>query len=315
MRILLNRLRVLIPTLFLITILTFLLRVLIPGGVAEALASGSSNPETIRMINERFGLDRPLWVQYVDWLGGILRGDLGTSYANGVPVWDVISPRLASSVEVVGLGALVALFGGGALGLYAAIARDSRFGRFVFAASGLGVSIPVFWLATMSAGIFGATLGWLPVNGYTPWSEGVVPHLRSLLMPVILVAVPATAMMVRHVRSAMVAALDSPYVRTAWAMGIDRKRVWFDLALRNALGPIVTFVPFLIAMLVGELVIIDVVFVLPGLGSAVLDAVTFRDYSTLQAIVLMLAVAVVALSMIADLIMIAIDPRRRKVKA
>lgn len=312
MRMLLNRLRVLIPTLFLITILTFSLRALIPGGVAEALASGSSNPDTIRMINERFGLDRPLWIQYFDWLGGLLRGDLGISYANGVPVWDVIAPRLGSTLEVVAFGAVVALLGGGALGMYAAIARDSRWGRFVFAASGLGVSIPVFWLATLCAGVLGATLGWLPVNGYTPWSEGFIPHVKSLLMPVVLVAVPATALMVRHVRSAMGAALESAYVRTAWAMGINSKRIYFDLALRNALGPIVTFVPFLIATLVGELVIIDVVFVLPGLGSAILDAVTFRDYSTLQAIVLMLAVAVVVLSMLADIIMVAIDPRRRK---
>lgn len=313
MSVLLNRLRVLVPTLVLITILTFLLRAIIPGGVAEALASGSSNPETINMINERFGLDRPLWIQYFDWLGGLVRGDLGTSYANGVPVWDVIGPRMGSTIEVVGLGALVALLGGGALGMYAAIARNTRLGRFVFGTSGLGVSIPVFWLATMCAGLFGATLGLLPVNGYTPLSEGFIPHAKSVLMPVVLVAVPATALMIRHVRSAMVAALESPYVRTAWAMGISSRRIYFDLALRNALGPIVTFVPFLIATLVGELVIIDVVFVLPGLGSAVLDAVTFRDYSTLQAIVLLLAVAVVVLSMIADLIMLAVDPRRRKV--
>ncbi len=314
MRILLNRLRVLIPTIFLITILTFLLRAIIPGGVAEALASGSSNPETINMINERYGLDRPLWVQYFSWLGGVLQGDFGVSYANGVPVTDVLAPRLASSIQIVGFGALFAILGGGAVGMYAATARASRVGRFVFAASGLGVSIPVFWIATLSAGIFGATLGWLPVNGYTPLSEGFIPHVKSLAMPVVLVAVPATALMVRHVRSSMVAALESPYVRTAWAMGVSAKRIYFDLALRNALGPIVTFIPFLIATLVGELVIIDVVFVLPGLGSAVLDAVTFRDYSTLQAIVLLLALTVVVLSMLADLVLVAIDPRRRKVK-
>lgn len=309
---LLSRLRVVIPTIFLITLLSFMLRVIIPGGPADALLGGSDNPETIAMINERYGLDDPVWVQYFSWLGGVVKGDFGTSYATGLPVTDVIGPRLASTVEVVLLGMLLALVIGGALGMFAAIRRTTRAGVFVFAASGLGVSIPVFWLSTMCAGIFGATLGILPVNGYTPLSAGLVPHVESIVMPVLLIAVPPTALMIRHVRSSMVAALDSPYIRTAWAMGINHRRVYFDLALRNAVGPVVTFIPFLVATLVGELVIIDVVFVLPGLGSAIVDAVHFRDYTALQAIVLILAVSVVLLSLLADLILTAIDPRRRK---
>ena len=123
---------------------------------------------------------------------------------------------------------------------------------------------------------------------------------------------PTTALMTRHVRSSMVAALESPFVRTAWAMGISARRVYFDLALKNAVGPVMSFLPFLAATLVGELVIIDVVFVLPGLGSAIIDAVHFRDYPSLQAIVLLLSVAVITLSLVADLVLTAIDPRRRK---
>lgn len=309
---LLRRLRVVIPTLFLITLLSFMLRVIIPGGPADALLGGSDNPDTIKMINERYGLDRPVWEQYVSWLGGVLKGDFGTSYATGLPVVEVIGPRLASSLEIVGLGMLVALLLGGGLGMFAAIKRETALGRFAFAASGLGVSVPVFWISTMCAGIFGAMLGLLPVNGYTPWSEGVIPHLESIAMPVLLIAVPPTAFTIRHVRSAMVAALESPYVRAARAMGVGAARINFDLALRNAVGPVITFIPFLASTLVGELVIIDVVFVLPGLGASIVDAVHFRDFAALQAIVLLLAFAVVMLSLIADVVLTAIDPRRRK---
>ena len=308
----LNRLRTFVPTLLLITLLSFMLRVIIPGGPADALLGSSDNPDTIRMINERYGLDDPIWVQYFRWLGVVLTGDFGTSFASGLPVTSVIGPRIASTVEVVGLGLLVALVVGGGLGLYAAIHSGSRTGAFLFAASGLGVSVPLFWLATMCAGVFGATLHILPVNGYTPISYGLVPHLESLVMPVALIAVPSTALMIRHVRSSMVAALASPYTRTARAMGIDRRRIYFDLALRNALGPVVTFIPFLVSLLVGELVVIDIVFVLPGLGSAIIDAVHFRDYAVLQSIVLVLALTVVTLSLVADLVLTAIDPRRRK---
>jgi peptide/nickel transport system permease protein len=308
----LARLRTFVPTLVLVTLLSFMLRVLIPGGPADALLGTSDNPDTIRMINERYGLDDPIWVQYFRWLGNVVTGDFGTSFASGLPVTSVISPRLASSVEVVVLGLLLAFLVGGGLGLYAAICSESRVGSFLFAASGLGVSIPLFWLATMCAGVFGATLGILPVNGYTPISYGLVPHVESLVMPVALIAIPSTALMIRHVRSSMVAALASPYIRTARAMGIDRRRIYFDLALRNALGPVVTFIPFLVSMLVGELVVIDIVFVLPGLGSAIIDAVHFRDYAVLQAIVLILALTVVTLSLLADLLLTAMDPRRRK---
>jgi peptide/nickel transport system permease protein len=311
-KVLLSRLRVVLPTIFLITVVTFALRVIIPGGPADALLGGSDNPDTIKMINERYGLDQPIWQQYATWLGGVVTGDFGTSYATGMPVTDVIGPRLGSTVEVVVLGMLLALLVGGALGMFAAINRTTMGGKLVFAASALGVSVPVFWLSTMCAGIFGATLGIFPVNGYTPVSEGLVPHLKSIAMPVVLIALPTTALMTRHVRSSMVAVLESPYVRTAWAMGINAKRVYFDLALKNAVGPVMSFLPFLAATLVGELVIIDVVFVLPGLGSAIVDAVHFRDYPSLQAIVLLLSVAVIALSLVADLVLTAIDPRRRK---
>lgn len=307
-----RRLRVVLPTLFLITLLSFMLRVIIPGGPAEALLGGSDNPDAIKMINERYGLDRPVWEQYVSWLGGVLRGDFGISYATGLPVTDVLRPRLASTLEIVGLGMLVALVLGIAIGMFTAIKRDTPAGRFVFALSGLGVSVPVFWISTMCVGIFGASLGWFPVNGLTPLSRGLGPHLESIVMPVLLIAVPPTAFTIRHVRSAMVAALDSPYIRAARAMGISAARINFDLALRNAVGPVITFIPFLASTLVGELVIIDVVFVLPGLGASIVDAVHFRDFAALQAIVLMLAFAVVMLSLIADLVLTAIDPRRRK---
>lgn len=306
-----SRLRQFVPTLVFVSLVAFLLRVIIPGGPAAALAGGGGQ-EAIDRINEQHGLDRPLYEQYLSWIGTFLRGDLGTSFKTGLPVSEMIGPRLASTIELVVISFVLVVVVGGGLGLLAAIKRDQAVGRFIFAASGLGVSIPVFWLATVTAGVFGVVLAVLPANGYTPPSEGLGPHVQSILMPVLIMSVPPSALMLRQVRSAMVLALESSYIRTAWAMGVSARRIYFDLALRNAAPPVLSLVPFIVALLVGELVVIDTVFVLPGLGAAIIDSINYRDFATLQTIVLMLAVAVLILSMLADLAAAALDPRRRK---
>lgn len=305
------RIKVFVPTLILVTVLIFALRLIIPGGAAEALAGDSATPDMIDALNERFGLDRPIVVQYLDWVQGVVTGDFGVSYASGLPVTDLLSSRVASTLEVVILGLLLSVIVGGVLGMASAILRTRPTGRAIFAASAIGVSVPVFWVSTMCAGYFGAKLGWLPANGRVPVSEGIGPHLESVLLPVVLIALPTTALLARQVRSGMVIALESPYVRTARAVGIGRTRIYFDLALRNAVGPVVSFMPLAIAGLVGESVIIDNVFVLPGLGSAITSAVHVRDFPTLQAIVLILAITVLLATLLADLVLLALDPRRR----
>lgn len=307
-----QRVVVFVPTLLLTTIIVFALRLLIPGGPAHAIAGDNATPEVLAEINARFGLDKPIILQYFDWVGGVVRGDFGISYSTRLPVTEVIGPRFASSIEVVVIGLIISLLVGGAVGMISAIGRNARVGKVLFAASAIGVSVPVFWISTIFAGVLGATLGVLPANGFVPLSEGLVPHLRSILMPVFLIAVPTTALIARQLRSGMVAALESPYVRTARAVGLGSKRIYFDLALRNALGPVISFLPVAIAGLVGELVIIDNVFVLPGLGSAITSAVVVRDFPTLQAIVLLLAVTVILATLLADLALTATDPRRRK---
>ena len=310
-RTILRRMRAFLPTLFLVSVITFLLRVIVPGGPAEALAGAGAQQEAIDQIKQRYGLDRSLVAQYWDWLSGLFHGDLGTSYATGLQVTQVISPRLTSTVEIVALGFLLSAGAGGWLGHFSATHRFDRAGRFVFAATGMGVSLPVFWISTLGAAFFGVKLGVLPANGYVPLSAGFVPHVESIVMPIVFLAVPTAALLARHMRSSMVAALESPYVRTAHAMGISERRINLDLALRNAAAPVVSFVPFMVAGLVGELVIIDAVFVLPGLGGAILDTVSSRDYATLQVIVLMLAVAVLVMTLVADIALTALDPRRR----
>lgn len=303
---------VFVPTLVLTSIIVFSLRLIIPGGVAESILGDHATPEAVADFNAKFGLDHPLPAQYLEWITGVVRGDFGTSYATGLPVSDVVGPRVASTVEIVLLGLLVSILVGGFLGMVSAVRRSSPSGRIVFAASAIGVSVPVFWASTVCAGLLGAQLGWLPANGRVPVSEGLVPHLKSIAMPAILIALPTTALVARQLRSGMVRALESPYVRTARAVGIPAKRIYFDLALRNAVEPVVSFMPVAIAALVGESIVIDQVFALPGLGSAITSSVVTRDYSTLQAIVLILAVTVLIATLLADVALTAMDPRRRK---
>jgi len=309
---LLRKLGSLVPTVLIATFVVFALQALIPGGPASALAGPDAAPEAVAAIEERLHLDDPFLLRYLRWLGDAVQGDLGRSYLTQQPVSELIGQRLEPTLELTIGALLVSIVVGGALGMWSAIRARHRDGRIVSALSGIGLAMPNFWVAAISAGFFGLYLGILPVGGYVPLGAGLYENVRSLTLAVLVMAVHSAVLIGLQLRSAMSATLDSTHVRTARAVGLRPREVYFNFALRAALPPVITYLPLIFAALVGSSVVVESVFSIPGLGLATSQAIDNRDYPTLQGIVLVLVLAVVVLNILADVALVIIDPRLRR---
>jgi peptide/nickel transport system permease protein len=307
-----RRLVALVPTLFTITFVAFALQLVIPGGPAEVLAAqAGGGPDALKEFQQLLGYDQPVIVRYFEWLGNAVLGDFGFSYRSGAPVSEIIVDRAAGSLALVLLATLVSATLGVVAGVVAAVNRKNAFGRILTASFGLGMSIPNFWLGTLMVGYFAVTLGWLPAGGYPGLDAGLGEFTRSMVMPVLVLALPSTAQIARQVRSAMVQSLESSYVRTARAMGISKRKVILVHALRNSLTPLVVLLPIVVSSLVGGAVVVEAIFNIPGLGGAIVDAVINRDFLILQGVVVILALLVLILNIVSDLLLGIIDPRVR----
>ena len=312
LNLLLRRLASFVPTLILVVMIAFILEHIVPGGPAEALVGiDGGGSAALAAINHELGLDKPLAVQFVSYLNQLVHGQLGESYITSTPVRSLIAERLQPSAELI-IGALVVsvLLGGGA-GILSAIKRDSFPGRAILSASGAGLAVPDFWIGALASGLIGVSLGILPSSGYTPIADGLIPNLRTVIMPIAVLSLPTSAFICRHMRSGMVAALESSYIRTSWAMGVRPPWVYYRFALRNAVSPLITFLPLVISGLIGGTVVVENIFNISGLGSLIVTATTDRDYVTLQAVVLLIGVLVLLLNLLADLAHYLVDPRVR----
>lgn len=318
-RMILRRLATSIPTILLGTILIFALRYLLPGGPVEAMlgggAQGEISPEQIAALEERYGLDAPIPLQYWHWLTQVVQGDLGHSYYSQQSVTAVLSQRVMPSLELIVLSLLLSIVIGLTLGIVAAVRRDHASGRVVRVATGLGLSVPDFWLGAIAAGTLGLALGIFPAVGFTPLSEGIGANLYSVILPALVLSVVTGSFLARHIASAMSAALDSPYIRTAWAMGLPSRTIYLRCALRNALGPVITLIPLAFAGLVGGTLLVETIFAIPGLGTEIMRSVTSQDYPVVQGIVLIVGVLVAVLNLLADVVLAFIDPRMRRAAA
>jgi peptide/nickel transport system permease protein len=313
-RIILRRLATSIPTIFVSTMLVFALRYMLPGGPVEAMLGGGTGQytaEQIAAIKARLGLNAPVPVQYWHWLTGVLHGNLGTSYYSQQPVTTVIEPRVIPSLELI-IGALVVstIIGGG-LGILAAVKRGQPTGKAVQLSTGLGLSIPDFWLAAVAAGVLGLTLDIFPAVGFTPISQSLSGNIDTLILPVLVLSVVTGSFLARHVSSAMAGALDSPYIRSAWAMGLPPRKIYLNCALRNAVAPVITFIPLAFTALVGGTVLVENIYAIPGLGTEIVSSVTNEDYPVVQAIVLLVGILVAVLNLLADIGLAFVDPRIR----
>ncbi len=310
--VLLRRLAAIVPTVLFGSMLIFGLVQVIPGGAADAVAGADATPEMVATINHQMGLDRPLPVQYGAWLFGVVQGDFGRSLLDNREVGEDLADRLPLTVELAASALVVALLIGIPLGVISAVRRRGRVGAAITSLSGLGLAMPEFWLAMLAVDLFALRLGWLPATGVPAWSDGAVDHVLAMVLPALTLASGAAAIIVRFTRNGMIEALRSPYIRTALALGLPRWQILTCFALRNALVPVVTVVGIVAGGLLGGAVLVEQVFVIPGLGALLVQGVLQKDYPTVQSVALVLTVAVVLINLTVDMACAAIDPRTRR---
>jgi ABC-type dipeptide/oligopeptide/nickel transport system permease component len=311
LRIFLRRLLILIPTALFGSILIFALVQIIPGGAAETIAGDDSSPETIARIRTQLGLDRPLHEQYLQWLGDALQGDFGRSLLDNRSIGADIADRFPHTLELAVAALGIALMIGVPLGIASAIYRRSTVDSAITSLSGLALAIPEFWMAMISINLFAIKLAWFPATGLEPWSAGWDAHVNSMVMPTLTLSSGAAAVITRFTRSGMIGALDSHYIRTARSVGLSPVRIYLQFAFKNALVPVVTVVGIVAGSLIGGAVLVEQVFVIPGLGAMLVGGVLQKDYPTVQSVALVLTIAVILINLVVDMACLVLDPRTR----
>jgi peptide/nickel transport system permease protein len=301
----------LVLTLFFVSVLVFLVVRVLPGDPAAIIMGTEGSREAADRLREAMGLNRPLAVQYVEWVGHALRGDLGRSLQYDLPVAQLIASRLAVTVPLALLAAAFMVVAAIPLGLYAAT-HHRRTGDYVaMVISQLGISIPQFWAGLLLILLFSVSLGWVRSGGFDGWSSGVGPALRSLLLPAIALGLFQAAVLVRATRSAVLDVLREDYVRTARAKGVSERGVIGRHTLRNALIPIVTVCGIQLGQLLAGAIVLESVFALPGLGRLALGAISARDLPVVQGVGLFIASTIVVINFAVDLAYGLLDPRIR----
>ena len=308
-RYLLQRLGTLILVLFGVSILVFSIVPLIPGSPARVRLGVQATDENVATLERRLGLDRPLPVQYADWIGGIvLRGDFGTSLITGTSISDEIARRLPATLQLAAAALLVGLLIALPLGILSALRPGGKRDLAASVASQVGVSVPDFWMGILLILLFAETLDWLPSSSYEPITAGLWPWLSHIVLPALTAGLISGSIMTRFVRSALLEVLGQDYVRTARAKGIPERKVITKHVLRNAAISIVTIVGLQMATLMSSVVVVEIIFSWPGLGSLALNSTLQRDYPVLQAAVLMTAVAFTLINLLVDLSYVLLDP-------
>lgn len=300
-----------LPVLLVVALIVFLMLRLTPGDPAAAIAGDSATAEQIETIREQLGLTRPLVVQFVQWMGQIMRGDMGYSFFYRMGVVELIGQRLEPTLSIALVTIVMTVCLAVPLGVLAAWRRGSVLDRAVMGASVLGFSIPVFVAGYLLIWLFSMHLGLFPSQGYRRFADGMGPWLYHLILPCSALAVLYTALIARVTRAAVSEALTEDYVRTARAKGISEVRMLMRHALANAAVPIVTVIGLSIAGLIGGVVVTETVFALPGLGQLTVDAVLSRDYPLIQGITLFFSVVYVVVNLLVDLSYLLLDPRIR----
>jgi peptide/nickel transport system permease protein len=307
----LKRLLAVVPTVVIATLVVFSLVQITPGGAAEAAAGPTATPQQVAALKLAMGLDRPLPVQYATWLWNLVHGNFGQSLISRQDVGAEIGQRLPVTLELTFLALLVALVVGIPLGVLSAARRQSRLDAAVRGGSGLGLAVPEWLLGMFAVDVVALHLGWLPPTGFTPLSESVGGNLQGMILPALALGSGAAAIVTRQTRSSMVEVLDSPFVRTAWALGLSKREVYFRFALKNALISVVTVVGLIAGALLGVAILIERIFVIPGMGSMLVDGVTQKDFPVMQGITAVFVAIVILINLAVDLSYAALDPRIR----
>ena len=308
-----KRLLLFIPTLILVTIVVFLILRIIPGDPAVALLSGNENytQEQLAKLRAKFGTDRPLYVQYGDWVGKMARLDFGKSYLFESPVYNDLAKRLPITLELTVMAVLLASMVAVPLGVISAIKQDTLPDYVARVITIAGIALPNFWVAILMIFFLVLLFNWIPPLGYVNLWEDPLTNLQQLIFPALALGFSNMAFIARVTRSAMLEVFREDYIRTARSKGLTERVVIGRHALKNALLPVVTVSGYEFGRLLAGTVIIEVIFLVPGMGRLLIDAIFHRDFPVVQAIIVLIAVLVLFLNMVLDLVYAWLNPRIR----
>ncbi|HEY3067059.1 MAG TPA: ABC transporter permease [Methylomirabilota bacterium] len=313
----LRRIALFVPTLVGASILIFVLMRLVPGDIAEILVyqTGSEasavQKRQIQQIRRELGLDKPIVIQYVEWIAGAARGDFGYSYTQRRPVSDILKERFPRSMELAILTLLVATVWSVPLGVVSAVRQNTVLDYLARVLSLTGLSLPLFFTGALVLYALVRFFRWLPPLEFVALTENPSENLKQLIWPAVVQAYYISAPITRLTRSQMLEVIRQDYVRTARAKGLGERAVVYRHALRNSLLPVVTFIGWWGGRLLGGVVIMEVIFAVPGMGTALVQAVSYRDYPTVQAIILVMALVFLGINLLVDLLYAWLDPRIR----
>jgi len=306
-----RRLVYLVPVLVAVSLLTFLIASLLPGDLAYVILGDQATPDKVAALRHDMGLDQPIWWRYASWLGHVLQGDFGRSFRTGQTVLQAVSERLPVSIELMLLAELTALAIGIPLAIACAVRSGSAFDRFVTGSAFGMLSVPAFLAAILLIYLFAVELRWLPATGYVPFGEDPVGNIRSFVLPALTLALGEWPVLMRVLRSDMIATLQEDYIAMARAKGLKPSRILLVHALKPSSLTLVTVTGINIGRLIGGTVIVESVFALPGIGRLLLGAIYTRDLIILQGVVLFVACGYVLMNFVVDMLYAVLDPRIR----
>ena len=307
----LRRVLSLIPVMLLVSVTVFTLVRVSQGDPSLLLVGEEGNKALAAQIREDLGFNRPIPVQYVDWLGHVVRGDMGRSMRLPYQVSDLVTQKLGTTMELALLAMLLSIVLAVPLGIVAALRSGGIAETVVTAIAAVGVSMPNFWLAVLFVFAFSITLRWLPPTGYVPFEQNPLENFRLLLMPVVTLSFASIGTFARVVHASMLDVLWQDYMRTGRAKGLPESAVILRHGLRNALLPLVTTIGIHFGRLLGGAVVVETIFGIPGLGRLMVESITGRDFTVVQGMVLYLTVVTVATSLVVDLAYAYLDPKIR----
>lgn len=302
-----------VPLLLLVSIIMFTVVQMLPGNAATIILSeATASGEQKEALEQELGLDKPVYEQYWNWLTDFVKGDMGTSFFTKQPVVKRIAERLPVSLELILCSIVLAILIGIPIGILSAVKRNKPIDYVMSTFSMVGVAMPSFWIGMLFIILFSVQLKILPASGFMSFSVNPMANLRSMILPSITLAIALAAPIIRQTRSSMLDTLCQDYIITAEAKGLKERIVFWKHALRNALVPVITAISSQISGMIGGVFVIETVFLLPGMGKSMVDAIYQRDYPIIMATAMVVAFIVVLINMLVDILYIVIDPRISK---
>jgi peptide/nickel transport system permease protein len=310
-RYLAKRLLVAAPSLLIASLIVFTLPRLIPGDVVALMLEEKAYAKDLEEMRAKLGLNRPIYVQYFEWLSRVARGDLGESLWTRRPVLEEIARRLPVTLEIAAFAVFFALAISLPIGIISATRQDTVWDYLFRSGAIFGLSVPGFWLATLVIVLPAIWWGWRPVTGFTEFSKDKLAHVSQFLLPAFILGIAAAAALMRLTRGTLLEVLRQDYVRTAWAKGLSERRVVLKHSLRNGIIPVVSLLGTQIPQILGGTVIIETIFGLPGMSRFLFDAINQRDYPVIQGVNLVVVTFVVVINLTVDTLYAVLDPRIR----